>query len=383
MPTGIYTFANIQSDVANEVHGTITDANYVRIINRAVKATLGDVDLRSTKRKSTLSPSVTPGQFDYALPADVKGLGIVDVRRQVNRSEKFELLMEEEFDIRKSNETGIFTVADADFSRLLRISSGDSDNTKVLHNCDSITANGTWVASTDASNITVDTNQYVQGNSSLNFDTASGATTAVLENASMTAVDLTGYELGDIFCWVYLPNTTTATNFILRIGNDSSNYWSKTVTTNNEGVAFYAGWNLLRFSLASATQTGTVAMATIDYLRLTITKDVGDAAVTDWRLDYFVARLGNIHSLVYYSKYLWQNTSGTYLLDSTATTDYINVDAEEYGIILDKCVQFAAKKLDNQDDVNDARKNYVDDVTAYIARYPSEAKYISSSYQDV
>lgn len=379
----MYTLANIKTDVSNEVHGTISDANYLSIINRAVKSTLNDVDLRSTKRKSNLSPSVNPGQFDYALPSDVKGQAIVDIRKQVKREEEFTMVEEEEFDRLKSKGGGIFTIADADFSRLLRISSDTTNTDAPINGADGPTSNGTWTAGADASNITLDSSDFVEGGASLNFDTAAGALTAYIENSTMSDVDLTSYELGDIFCWVYIPNTTIPTSFELRWGSSSANYWTRTITTNNEGVAFVTGWNLLRFSMIGGTQTGTVDISAIDYLRFTINKDASDAAITDWRIDFFVARTGWIHQLVYYSKYLWQNTSGTYLQDATATTDYINVDADEYGIILDKCVQYAAQKLDSPKDRDEAKANYQIDIAKYVARYPSERLTQSSTYQHV
>lgn len=220
MPT--YTYADLQADANNEVHGTISDANWLRIINRAVRSTLATVDLRSTKRKMTLASPIVAETYNYEDIADLKGLSIIGLENTLSTgditTEEFTLLLPEDFARRMTTETGILTVSEEDFTQLLRVSS-ESD-----------------------------------------------ATTSKLK---------------------------------------------------------------------------------------------------------------------YYSKYLWQNTSGTYLQDSTATTDKINIDADEYEIIVEKCAQMGAQKLDNDKDEQRAREKYNEAVNNYISKYPSEALLISSTYQDV
>lgn len=348
------------------------------IVNRAVRSVLADMDLRSTKRKSTLSPNLFSDVYDYTAPSDIKGEKIIDLRKQVNRPkfEKWSLVDEAEFD-RTKNQYKV-AIRDENFSKLLRVSGGSSKS-KTLHDCESLTANGTWAAAGDASNLTLDNDNYISGGGALNFDMAAGGATGYVELTGANQVDLSDYdEKGSIFVWVYVPDYSdaegdTVTNFILRWGNDSSNYWSRTVTTNNEGVTFYDGWNLLRFDWNGATETGTVTPSTIDYLRLTVTKSTSLAADTDWRVDSFIARIGDIYDMVYYTKYGWQNSSGTYIEESSASTDLLLGDTDEIEGIVHKASELSAQELKDWDDVKYYQGNYQDWKRKYESNYPSEA----------
>ena len=324
MATPTYSQADFYEIVDGMLHQKFPQVNDRQVIsNRAVRYVLGDVDLRSTKRRAFLSPNMFTNIFDYGAPSDLKGEKIIDVRKQVNRPsyEKWLLVDEADFDRRKNISSYRIAIRDENFSKLLRIDGLPITKKAVIHNCNSLTANGTWavVAGTDSSNLTLDTENYIVGNGSLNFDMAAGAATGAIELTGASQVDLTDYdEKGSIFMWVFIPDYSdaqgdTVTNFILRWGNDSSNYWARTVTVNNEGDTFHDGWNLLRFDWNGATETGTVDPATIDYLRLTVTKSTSLAADTDWRVDDIVCALGEIYETIYYSKYGWQNSSGTYI----------------------------------------------------------------------
>ncbi len=351
-----------------------------RTLNRAVRFVLADIDMRSMKRKSALSPNLFGDMFEYTAPADLKDRAIVDLKRQVNRSqnEKFVLVDEEEFDREKGLGREIFTIASDELAHILRIDGGKTTKT-TIHNCNSLTANGTWaVVAGDASNLTLDGDNYIAGAGALNFDTAEGAATAAVELTGATQVDLTDHdEKSSIFVWVFIPDATDAsgdavTNFILRWGNDSSNYWSRTVTTNNEGATFYDGWNLLRFDWNGATETGTVNPAQIDYLRLTVTKPTTFAADTDWRVDEIVSRIGDIYDVIYFSRYGWQTSGGTYLEDATATTDLVNAETDEIDMIVAKATELGSKELKEYKDAKDAKEEYEQLKDKYQFRYKSE-----------
>jgi len=244
---------------------------------------------------------------------------------------------EEEFDRMKTVYSNLVAVSEANVSssgaiKRLRVSGiPDVDDLEsVINECDSLTANGTWavVAGTAATNITRDATNYVNGSASLNFDFDTSGATASINNTDMNDVDLTDFEGQDVFAWVYIPSIgTSITNFILRWGSDdTANYYTTTVTTNNEGQAFYVGWNLLRFAWPTSA-TGSPSITAVDSLRFIVTLgSTPGSAITDWRLDFVVARRGEINDVLYYSKYGWQDSDETYKENATATTDFLNVD---------------------------------------------------------
>src|SRR3990167_258138 len=383
------TQADFYEIVDGNVHQKFSQCNDRQVIsNRAVRFVLGDMDLRSHKRSSQLSPNMFENVFDYAAASDLRGEKIIDFRKQVSRSsyERWLLVDEVEFDRKKNISNHRVAIKDENFGKLLRIDGVEGFQNATIHDCESLTANGTWTAGGDASNLTLDADNVIKGGGALNFDMATGAATGDVELTGADQIDLSDHEdKGSVFLWVFIPDYSdaeadTVTNFILRLGNDTSNYVSRNVTTNNEGATFYDGLNLLRFDLNGATETGTVAWATVDYLRLTVTKSTSLAADTDWRVDDIVIRLGDIYYTVYYTKYGWQTTAGAYIEESTATTDLLVADTEEVEGIAFKASEFASQELKEYDDAKYFRGEYENWKVKYQANNPSEALKKSRDY---
>jgi hypothetical protein len=153
-----------------------------------------------------------------------------------------------------------------------------------------------------------------------------------------------------------------------------------TVTTTNEGLAFAAGWNLLRFDFSGKTTTGTPVDTAGVYCALFMTKTAGKISETDYRFDYMVLRRGQIYNLVYYTRYAWQNSSGTYLVDSTADTDYINCDTDEFNMFVEKFVEIAADELREPDDSLKAGTKYTELTKLYRKQYKGEALQLQDTY---
>lgn len=379
-------FYNIVNGMMSGKFSQVQDRQVVS--NRAVRYIVGDLDLRSHKRVATLSPNLFDQVYDYGAPADLKGEKLIDLRKQANRpsNEHWLLVDDVNFDRYKGLSAYRIAIRDENFGKTIRADGVYGDKQITLHECQSLTADGTVAASGDASNLTVDTDNYISGGSSINFDMAAGATTGVVSITGFGQKNLSAYEdKGAVFVWVFIPDATDAdgddlTNFILRVGNDASNYVSRTITTNNEGADFYDGWNLLRFELNGATETGTVDWTAVDYLHLTVTKSASMAADTDWRIDSFVARIGEIYSAVYYTKYGWQNSSGTYIEESSATTDVVVADTDEIEGIAFKAAEFAAQELLDKELVPYFRGEYENWKRNYQANNPSEALKKSRSY---
>ena len=386
---GIYTRANIYTDIQRDA-GNVT--NIDRLVNRAARFVVTDLDLRSTKRRAYLSPSLNQDQYNYQAPADLKEWALVDIRRVADRleREKFNVVTTEYFDRNKTGHKRLVCIEDRDWLKMLRVSGnveGD-DLEAVVNEANSLTDNGTWSVSLDASNLTLDSVMFIQGDASLNFDMDIGGTTTTagyIQNSTMDAVDLSDYELGgSIFAWVYIPvSDSDLDGFTLRIGSDASNYFSGQVTVTNENLAFYIGWNLLRFDFNSMTETGTVDMENIDYVRLAVDRGaLGTLNSTDWRLDYIIARRGIPQEVWYYTKYAWQNSSGTYLENSSASTDTLNADTEEYELFILKGKELVASDLKMFDDAKEYSDLYEAKKVNYLTKYPSERLLVRQTYHN-
>ena len=385
--------------------------SYNTTLNNAVKEVCLDLDLRSTKRKSVLAPKLFTDIYDYTCPSDMKARKIIDIQPQKpSRATSFiwNLTTEEEFDRWKGSYNSQYTIngkraftsdhptgniginlvafSDDDLVRKLKLSTVVEDNTVAIGNLDTLTGDGgTWALFGDGTNLTADTDNYIKGGGSINWDISSaGGTTAGIQNTSLSSHDISGHLAnGSAFCWVYITSATNITNFILRLGSDSSNYHSWTVTTNNEGTTFYTGWNLLRWDLTSPTDTGTPVNTAIDYAVIYMTKTAGKVSETDYRFDWLVVKKGDYYNLVYYSKYMWQNTSGTYLEDSTSDQDYLNVDTEEYPLLVEKLTEHAGWEVGEEGVAEKAAQKYEKLKEQHLRYSKSEAKGLHNRYYNI
>ena len=375
----IYTYDDLEDAVNNRLHnklGKVTDAE--ASINTAVKQLWGMLDLRSAKRKSTLSPRLFTDVYTYTCPADLKGFGLIDIRPQtLTAKPEWSLISDEEFERRKTADNSYVAIYDADDVRKIKVSASIDDDSVVVSTLDSLTANGgTWTLYGDGTNLTKDADNYITGSGAINWDiSAAGGTTAGIYNSDVDTFDVTDYlNVGSVFVWAYLYSATNVTNFIINIGSDSSNYYSMTATTSNDATAFVAGWQLIRFDFSGKSTTGTPDDDACDYIALYMTKAAAKVSETDYRFDDIVLRKGEIWNVVYYTKYPWQSSTGTYKQDATASTDYLNVDADEYNLIVEQCVEYLGNIVREYEDAKNAQDtlhNLL--VPSYQSKYPSES----------
>src|SRR3990167_134898 len=375
------TIANLKDDLSRKLHGT--NLNNVEglfgIFDEGAREVLNEIDFFETKRTALIANAIYSDVYDYALPADLKGNKIYDLAPQVNRAISDFPQQTYEVEFGRHKELQKFTINDNGGVRTLRYNAGVNDQI-VIHTVDSITANGTWTVGDDGLNLTLDTLNYVSGNASLNFDVSGVGTTVSIQNTTMTAVDLSTLEdQGSIFIWVYTPVAITAAT--LNWGDDlTGNYWADTITSPQNG-SFQIGWNLLRFDWNGATETGSPDSSEVVALKLSMTYD-GNVD-TDYRMDNIVASLGETYEIKYYSKYLFQNTAGTWIEEVAADTDSINLSLEGYDCYLYKCLELVAPQVQAEDaafDLNIYTNKYSQARDVYRAKYKSEMRLPSQKY---
>ncbi len=375
MPT--YTIENLKDDLSRKLHGTSLSKiqGPLDLIYEAGRNVLQDCDPIETKRKAQIANALYDNVYDYTSPTDLKGNKIIDIRRQVNRlqSDNFSQNFNENFDLKKELTNNNFTIESRDSTKFFRIAKSITVG-KTIHDMNSITGNGTWAVGGDTENLTQDTLNKVSGSASLNFDLDGSGTTGYIENSDFTDVDLSDHEdKSALFLWLYIPDTSIFTSCDLRWGSSSSAYWNVIVTSGHASV-FQNGWNLLRFDWNGATKTGSPDSSAINYAKVTLTYD--GTADTDFRVDNIISNLGDIFDVLYYSKYLFQNSSGTYIEKPTADTDLINLDTDSYNLLLIKTAEKASQQIqgeDNNFDFEVFRDEYESAVKDYNQKYPSEA----------
>jgi hypothetical protein len=234
-----------------------------------------------------------------------------------------------------------------------------------LASFDSVTGDGgTWTAdnvTSDALNVTTDINEYSAGSGSINFDidvSQSGNNLAALYNTGVSTQDLTDYNgTGILILDVYIPDATYTSSVTLRWGNDASNYFSATVTTDATGNTLAAGWNTVAVEWEDATETGTVDVTAIDYYYVAINYAAGQGDDTDYRLDNL--RIAKPEKLVfhYLSQRVGTNNTGTSIYKFTAATDvpYFSAQHDHYKFaVCHKAAQILFRVLGLKDDAKES-----------------------------
>lgn len=207
--------------------------------------------------------------------------------------------------------------------------------------CDSLTGDGdTWeVDSTnsDATNLSVNTEDYTQGTGSFSFDldvSQSGNNKGTIFNDGLTSEDLSDEK--DITTWlidVRIPDATYVSSYTFAWGNDSSNYYSVTSTTDANGNAFVDDeWITLSFDWNGATETGTVDDTAIDYIAVTVNYTASQGDDTSFKVDNIRLVRPEKLQFHYTSWSVGKDTNGTDILEFSASTDvpYFSGQYDQY-----------------------------------------------------
>jgi hypothetical protein len=384
-----YTISELKTDIEGNLHGTTLNklpGNFNDLAWEAARTLIAKIDPRETIRKSPITNAIFNDIYSYPLPADIKGDKFISILPQTNVGvqDNISQVYGENFELYKGDLEGIARVDYQNANKVLKLSINGGKAGKTINSVDGITDNGTWAVSSDASNLSEDTLNKYSGRASLKFDldTAVGASTGVLTNSTMTAIDCSDEEdVGSFFMPVFLSDATNITSVQLKWGSDSSNHWKQTVTGTSEGLDFQDGWNLLKFDWQGATQTASPVASAVDYVEVTINYD--GTATPNCRIDNIVLRLGEIYNIKYYSKYLFRNSSGIWINKPTADTDIVNLDEDSYNILLFILSYMVTQKIQGEDGVFD--RNFFETelekaVKEYKSNYRSEAIKPQSNY---
>lgn len=386
-----YSITNLKADLTGVLHGTTLNqiTNLDGLIYRAARQVIRDVDPQETIRIIPFTNPIYNQVFDYAVPTDLKGTKIIDIRPQVNRymSDIWLQSYNQAFDLMKTlTLQDMFTIQFNSSLKTIRIAAPNAPTPILVNQASQISENGTWAVGGNASNLQQDNVNYVAGGSSLSFDLSSGAdpSTGYLENTTSTAVDLTEQlNQGSFFIYVYLPTGLDFDNIKLRWGSSSTNYYEVTATTTQENTVFQNGWNLVAFPWLGATVVGTPDVTAIDYLRVTYTYD--GSTQTAVRLNNIVVANGQILNVEYYSKYMFRDAStGAFQETVTDDSNLVNLDTDSYDLLFYQVAYLAAQQQQGKNalqyDGSTFLNLYNDAVSRYKAMYKSQVQKPQSTY---
>lgn len=365
----------LKSELEGILHGTTLNkvTNIDRVINRAARQLLLDVDPQETIRMVQLDP-IYDLVYNYPCPSDLKGVAVLDIRPQVQRTlrDRYNQTYSQSFDIEKGytlqpNFNVLFNTG----LKTLQINSPLLNTGVVINQADSLTSNGTWTG--DATNLSIDNVNYASSSGALTFDLPAQAATYV-EVTAPTGVDLTDHlNQGTLFFWVYLPVAANFSSVSLRFGTDSANYYSSgNITTTQEGTTFQNGWNLISTDWVDASTTGTPTVSNIAYVR--VTYNTTGTANTGVKLNQIVSRMGEIVQVLYYSKFLFRDAvSGAFQETVTDDSNLINLDTESFNLLLNLVVLYCVQQAFDGSSTSD--------ITFYTNEYNKALKRYQGLYK--
>ncbi len=383
-----YSILDLKNDLEGVLHGTTNNQiqNLDGVINRAARQLLLDLDPQETKRTVEFVAPIFNTVYDYPIADDVKGNKLIDLFPQVQRIPQDIWLQSynQAFDVMKQNifsMTNMFTINFNSSLKTIRINAPWLNPPIIVNQIDSITDNGTWATGGTGSNLSENNTNFATGAGSLQFDATTGV--AYIENSDMVAVNLSDVvNQASMFVWVYVPTGADLTSVILRWGSSSSDYYTKTVITTQQGTTFVNGWNLCQFDWATATTVGTPDDTLINYARVSLTMSANATAV---KVNGLNSILGTVLQYEYYSKYLFRNAStGAYQETVLDDSDLVNLDTESYNLLFNQVAYLACQQQQGLDasfyDGSFFKNAYDTGLQRYKAMYKSELQKPQGNY---
>jgi len=232
-----------------------------------------------------------------------------------------------------------------------------------------------WIAGGDASNLTLDSNQKKEGAYSNNFDiTNSSGEATITKTGLIYDVRELHEKQGYWKVWAYL-SSTEIDSISIEYGTDSSNYYTITSTTQDDGTALATGWNKIGFSTDAAVMTGSPDNTSITYVKIIYDLGAAFTSATDFRLDWLMWTFPDLIDHVYYSAIKGTDTTGaTSKTQLTELSDILSFGsfAEDLvtPIAMQAALYIAPSLRGDKEFYSMYRQDFVEILKTWARRYP-------------
>lgn len=307
---------------------SITNLNSV--LYEVISTMRSNVDLLSSIRVQQLTQPLYTSPNSYILPEDFDLESLVQLRPVTKDAVQSYYNMEYPAQFLVERKSNRLSIQHIDGKQYL-LSSVVTTQPAVIHSCDNNTSNGTWVAGGNVTNVQEDQLYKIQGSGSISFD-GGLLTNNFIENSTLSTVDLTTYK--SILFWVYVPSSTSElTAFTIRLGTDSSNYYSAAVSQTFFGNAISQGWNLFSIPVSSFSVTGSPSWSAVSYASIALNGSF-TVPLVGVKIDSIIANVGEIFEIEYYSTYQFVSATGARKLIPTLSDDSVILHDKEYPLFL-------------------------------------------------
>ncbi len=218
-----------------------------------------------------------------------------------------------------------WTVERRDNQTYLVINHKSQFNARVIDNFDQIDGWSVDSTNSDATNLTIDTNEFKTSSASFNFDISvsqSVSNKATIKTGTHLFEDLSSLEDTSAWVfWLFIPDVTFFNSVTFYWGSFSTTYWSATATSTLDGGTFVNGWNRVKIPWSGAVKTGTPNVTKIDYFQFDINYAAGQQDMNNIRIDNLMIAKAEPLKFFYLSWNVGKDINGTDLTAFGTTTD--------------------------------------------------------------
>lgn len=341
------TVSNLKDGVA----GILTGINLNNVTNlnealaRAVRVMGNRIDVPEASGRQSFM--LYDGVYDYAAPSTIFGSALNDLRPQgiartlydenykqpISLFDRTKALLPNGYKVTFEYDQGV---------GIMRVASPNV-TPKVL--LDPMNATTGWTASGNASSLALDSTVYYQSPGALRFNLAASGTQGLVTKTLTSTLSLTPYQgVGVVFLAVYIPNAAalaTITNFALRFGSSSANYYEVTATVGQLGAFVSGKYILVPFDLSTATTPGgTPSITAMNYIR--IATNYTGTAVTNLRFGNLFIALPQPHEVLFQSPAIFQTSGSNPSSSITNDNDSVLLNDAAYVIYEHECAMAIA-----------------------------------------
>lgn len=385
-----YTIYNIKQDVNANLPGGGIDQlqNFFNTFDKGRRAMIGKVRPEELIRTAYLEDALYPAVDKYAVPEDMKYDDVIQIARlagyrNVDTMEHpLEMVYRRRFGQKRGSAANVMNIGydnGIKYARIFRPTSGSrigGSNTnnalnceyRVIHNCDSLSENGTWNVGGNVVNLREDRLNHIIGRGSLSFDINGSDTSGFIENFTLTPFSILEFlKRGAAFAWLNLsiPRELTSVRFTMGSNSDdlSTDLYYATVNAPHDNSEFITGWNLLKYMFQNLNMVGTPNPSVLTYIRFDFTT-TGEP-IPNCNLDNIMERQGDVFEMTYNSSYIVRDrTTGMWKKIPTDNTDIIVAEEDTYELLIDE-VTLAAQKESYQ--ASPAASSSIDSVAIRLA----------------
>lgn len=394
-----YTVGKLRKDIDSNLHagGVSGLQDFFNTIDKGRIAFIGKVRPEELIRKSYIEQALYPSVNRYACPEDLKYKDIIEIhklsgyRSPESMEHPLMLVYKRRNDQKRTNARNTISINYENGVKYMEIFHPQGlrgHQHRVIHNCDSLTDNGSFNTGGNVVNLKEDKLNHVIGHGSLSFDINNSSSSGFIENFTLESFDISDFlQKGAAFAWLDLPIPKEMENVKLTLGSNPLNLatdlYTSSVNQPHDNNEFTTGWNLLKYMLNNLQTIGFPNPKKMIYIRFDFTTTGKE--IPNCHLDNILVRTGEVFDVTYNSSYILidANTKAWKKI-ATDNGDIIIAEEDTYNCFMKECTLAAQKELYGsgiaaQSDVSDVAADLAEEYQKYRMEHKSEALLVEDS----